>query len=209
MEIVSFFIGVFLGVISLSMNRIKLLIRIILSIGTSYLFLLIIYPSFSLWNLDNMKWKNVYSNFQYKSESILGFVFSILIFYILFPLVINLILSKKSIKKSDSFFFSLNDSGTRKLKLLCHRLVKCGIKIKLRLGLSFNKNVKNENIIDYKNLLISTCSIIIHFLVCWVFILGFPSLFISLLMFSIFCFLLLNIFLTPFLKNIFFMRITF
>ena len=204
MEIVSFFIGVFLGVISLSMNRIKLLVRVILSIITSYWFLKIINPSFLLWKLDDMKWKNIYLNFNYKQESILLFSISVITFYVLFPLLINFILKDKSIKNNNSFFFHLEESNTRKLKLICHKIVRLMINIRLKLGINFKQYNRQENLIEYRNDLISMSSIVIHFLVCWFFVLGFPSFLVSILMFSIFCFFLLNIFLTPFMKNIFY-----
>ena len=203
MEIISFFIGIFLGIISLSMNRIILLFKIILSIGTSYIYLLMVHPTFKIWNLKDLKWENVFFNFHYKYESIAAFIISFLIFYTIFPIIINSVFTKKIRKRYNSFFFNINEYRARSLKLFCHKIVKLSINIRLKLGFRFSKKPEKENIIEYWDDLIRMVSIIIHFLICWIFILGFPSILISSLMFLILFILMFNVVAIPFSKNLF------
>jgi|GEM_PF-5409608 len=207
MEVISFLIGVFLGVISLSMSRIILLFKVILSIGTSYIIFMIIHPNFKIWNLDNLKWKNIFYDFQYKGECIFTFFISLSIFYLIFPAILNLLFSHKFKNRYNSFVFNLEDSRAKPLKYFCHKLAKKTIQIRTKLGFGYKKGTQindRSDIMEYWHDLIQIGTFIVHFSICWVIILGFPSMIYCVSMILIELILLLNIFLVPFCKNLFY-----
>lgn len=206
MEIISFISGLALGIISLSMKRLKILLKIILSICTSYLFVLTINPDFKLWSIDELSWNNLLFKFNYWEIGVLGVLISMGIFYFLIPFLLKRIIRNRIKIRYNLYMKNKQNNTSRNIKILIYKTIRFIIKYSFYFGYVPNRhsNLKEKfKIFDYLNDLIGTISIISHLAVCLIFVIDTINNLFGILSISVTLVLLINTLLIPHLYFIF------
>jgi hypothetical protein len=171
MEIISFFIGIMFGVIMKDLIRI---IKAILSFGTTYLVLKLCHPNMILLPISEWTWNNLFYGYNFWFLGISSFLASLGIFYFILPFWFSNLINSKLMSKFNTIYKTLSKIDKMRSLVGFRQNIKKIVLFMIKFGLIKRHpqpNIKLELYYDeYRDDLSSFISLIIHLMICWLFI---------------------------------------
>lgn len=178
MEVLSFVIGLSLGLYSLSMKRFMWLIRVIASFGITYIIFNILFPDLYYWNINEYKWGNIFpfmKTFLFWLD--IGITVSVIgLFYWFIPLLLDKLIGNKLQKWYESLIYKINtiQGLNRIITIYFSKLVRSYIRLLIKIRFIIpKKKCKEEDLYSYKefmNIVYFNISLFIEIMICLLFI---------------------------------------
>ncbi len=183
------------------MKRLLWVIRIVLSLGTTYIMIHLIHPELILLPVEGWTWYNLFNGYNFWGQCSIVFIISMAIFYWAIPVLLTKFLINKIESKYNLFFKNLPIYELKGMKYFFYKEYKFIIKYYDKINWRKDKYDITEKL-EYQyfsDFYINMFTLLLHFVICYIFLFSlikipYYILIIILVLYFVNCFLIFPIY---------------